>query len=90
MSNCEHAVYGVFTLYRRGKPGKVEVVKCDKCGAVNKAVMELLQERENKVFEVYGFESPVTFLKPYMDWVEEKRLVDRDDPNIKVSGKKLT
>lgn len=80
---CKHKVFEIITLYKRDKPAKVEIAKCGDCGEVNKKVMDIMQEREDAVFKSYWNESPYIIWDNKIDWVEEKSLVDANDPRIK-------
>lgn len=74
-----HKLFEIYTLYRKDQPAKVELMKCADCGEVNKQGMDILQERENSIFEMYGKKSPYIIWNPKTKWVEQKSYRHRQE-----------
>jgi hypothetical protein len=53
-----HQVFEIITQYFKNKPANVISAKCGDCGEENLKLMELEQERENRIFKACGNRSP--------------------------------
>ena len=79
----KHKVFEIRTDYFKDKPAKVYSTKCRDCGKENKELRQLMQDREDATFKLYGNKSPYVLMG--QESVSEKALVDADDPRLKVT-----
>lgn len=82
MSKHKHETLEVFSLYRKDQPTKIELVKCSDCDTAFPEIIDLLQNRAELQFDLLGGKSPVVFMDPRIEWVEEKSLVHAEDPKL--------
>lgn len=78
----KHKTFEIITEYYPDEPAKVAIVKCNDCGEVNKKLMELMQQREDAAFKLYGNKSPYVSTQG-IRVVSEKALIDAEDPRLR-------
>ncbi len=81
MKDCKHKVYSIITIYYQNKPAIVKEARCSKCGKENVKLLQIMQEREDATWKLYGEKSPYVLIG--QESVSERALIDIRDPRIK-------
>lgn len=59
---CKHQAFNIVTQYFKDDPARVISAKCALCGEDNKQLVQIMQEREGRIFKDLGNKSPVVWL----------------------------
>lgn len=77
----KHEIIEIIELYTRDKPTKIKIAKCRDCDTAFPELIDLLQERYDKQFELFGG-ACVVIVDPSIDWIEEKNIIHAKNPRL--------
>lgn len=58
----KHPDFEIITQYFKDRPGKIVSVKCTACSEHIPELIDMFQDRENRIYESHGNKSPIFWI----------------------------